>query len=43
MAGLPLARRMPFERPRGTNDYGPEEMARRRTVAGPLGFPRECT
>ena len=32
MAGLPLARRMPFERPRGTNDYGPEEMARRRAV-----------
>ena len=23
---------MPFERPRGTNDYGPEEMARRRAV-----------
>jgi histidyl-tRNA synthetase len=32
MAGLPLARRMPFERPRGTNDYGPEEMARRHAV-----------
>ncbi len=23
---------MPFERPRGTNDYGPDEMARRRAV-----------
>jgi histidyl-tRNA synthetase len=27
---------MPFERPRGTNDYGPEEMARRRAVEGIL-------
>ncbi len=34
MAGPPLARLMPIERPRGTNDYGPEEMARRRAVEG---------
>src|SRR3989442_9334108 len=27
---------MPIERPRGTNDYGPEEMARRRAVEGIL-------
>ena len=27
---------MPVERPRGTNDYGPEEMARRRAVEGIL-------
>ncbi len=36
MAGPPLARRMPFERPRGTNDYGPKEMARRRAVEAVL-------
>lgn len=36
MAGTPLARPMPIERPRGTNDYGPEEMARRRAVEGLL-------
>ncbi len=34
MAGPPLARLMPIERPRGTNDYGPEEMARRRAIEG---------
>ncbi len=36
MAGLPLARGMPFEPPRGTNDFGPEEMARRRAVESAL-------
>src|SRR3989449_3623963 len=31
-----LRAEMPIERPRGTNDYGPEEMARRRAVEGIL-------
>jgi len=41
---------MAVERPRGTNDYGPEEMARRRAVEGILreaahrfGFREVCT
>src|SRR5437867_11632856 len=36
MAARPLARGMPMDAPRGTNDYGPEEMARRRAVEGIL-------